>query len=52
MFAVECCLLMSVVVCVGCGSLGVGGVCGVMEVFVVVGGVDCSLYIIVSACCC
>ena len=33
---------MYVVVCAGCGVLCVGGVCGVMEVFVVVGGVDCS----------
>ena len=31
---------MSVVVCVDCGLLCVGGVCGVMEVFVVVGSVE------------
>ena len=35
--AVECCLSMSVVVCVGSGLLCVGGVCGVLEVFVVAG---------------
>ena len=42
---------MYVVVCVGRGLLCVGGVCGVLEVFVVVGGVHCSLWNIVSACC-